>query len=96
LLTHTRVPFVFVLALAASDGAPSGGTVPPILDARISSDGSIVAFVWSSELYVVPTDGSSQPKQLTTGARGTALTNGLADYVAQVCACSYEYRCYRQ
>lgn len=66
------------------EGGGGAAPVPPILDARISSDGSIVAFVWSSELYMVPTDRSSPPKQLTTGARGTALTNGLADYVAQV------------
>lgn len=64
------------------DGA-SEGSLPPILDARISADGKMVGFVWDSELYVVSTDCKSKPLQLTTGARGTDLVNGLADYIAQ-------------
>eukprot|EP00960_Hanusia_phi_P014932 441905-Hanusia_phi.AAC.4 len=57
--------------------------VPPILDARISSDGRVVGFVWDRELYLVSTDCRSKPVQLTSGARGTEYTNGLADYIAQ-------------
>ena len=64
------------------DGAAEGN-LPPILDARISADGKMVGFVWDSELYVVSTDCKSKPLQLTTGARGTDLINGLADYIAQ-------------
>jgi len=59
------------------------GAVPPILDARISGDGKLVGFVWDRELYVVSTDCASTPVQLTSGAAGTELTNGLADYIAQ-------------
>lgn len=55
----------------------------PILDPSICSDGSLVFFVWSQELYCVPADGSSPPKQLTFGARGTGITHGLADFLAQ-------------
>ncbi len=58
-------------------------SLPPILDARISSDGQLVGFVWDRELYVVSTDCKSTPRQLTNGVRGTELTNGLADYIAQ-------------
>lgn len=55
----------------------------PVLDPQISKDGSLVCFVWSSELYCVPSDGSAPPRALTTGARGTGVTHGLADYLAQ-------------
>jgi len=38
--------------------------------------------VQDAELYVIPSEGG-QPRQLTSGARGTGTTNGLAEYVAQ-------------
>jgi dipeptidyl-peptidase-4 len=63
--------------------AQADGNLPPILDARISADGKMVGFVWDRELYVVSTDCKSMPRQLTHGVRGTELTNGLADYIAQ-------------
>lgn len=53
-----------------------------ILDPCFSHDGNQVAFVQDSELYTVPFTGGS-PFQLTTGARGTGKTHGLAEYVAQ-------------
>jgi hypothetical protein len=72
----------------------------PILDPRISADGTLVGFVCDKELYTCALDGgsttpaagagagvghsaspSSTPRQLTTSARGTALTNGLADFI---------------
>jgi len=59
--------------LDASEGA---------LDARLSPDGSRVAFVRGAELYVAPTDGSAPPRRLTSGA-GNGVTNGLAEYIAQ-------------
>jgi len=53
-----------------------------ILDAKISSDGSTVAFVSNEEVYVMPVDGGS-PTQITYGARGVeGRTNGVADYLA--------------
>jgi len=52
------------------------------LDARLSPDGSRVAFVRADELYVAPTDGSAPPRCLTSGA-GDGATNGLAEYIAQ-------------
>jgi hypothetical protein len=75
-----------VLYAGAADVPPAvdGAAGPPILDARISGDGRLVGFVWSQELYVVATDCQSAPVQITSGARGTELTNGLADYIAQV------------
>ncbi|MCE9637612.1 MAG: S9 family peptidase [Planctomycetes bacterium] len=59
---------------------PAGG--PPAIDARLSPDGSHVAFVRDAELYVVSASGG-EPRQVTSGARGTGRTNGLAEYVAQ-------------
>jgi len=52
------------------------------LDARLSPDGSLVAFVRDDELWVAPTGGGAPPRQLTTGAGG-GVTNGLAEYIAQ-------------
>lgn len=55
----------------------------PVLDPQISDDGSLVCFVWREELYCVPADGSAPPRALTAGARGTGVTHGLADFLAQ-------------
>jgi dipeptidyl-peptidase-4 len=52
------------------------------LDAQLSPNGSHLAFVRSGELYVVPTDGTGQPRALTEGAM-EGVTNGLAEYIAQ-------------
>ncbi len=61
--------------LAESEGA---------LEAQLSPDGSRVAFVRSGELYVVPADGTGQPRVLTEGAAvDEGVTNGLAEYIAQ-------------
>lgn len=56
-----------------------------ILTPRISPDGTRLAFVRDSEIYVAPMDGygDSPPRQLTFGARGTGATNGVAEYIAQ-------------
>lgn len=54
----------------------------PILDPHFSPDGRWVSFVQDAELYVMPTAGG-EPQQLTSGARGTGKTNGLAEYIAQ-------------
>ncbi|MEM7153193.1 MAG: S9 family peptidase [Myxococcota bacterium] len=54
----------------------------PALDPLLSRDGQHIAWVQDDELYVADTkDG--QPRQLTSGARGTGKTNGLAEYIAQ-------------
>ena len=58
----------------------SGGK--PLQDAQFSPDGQWVAYVQDAELYVVPTEGGT-PRQLTSGARGTGKTHGLAEYAAQ-------------
>mgnify|MGYP002712996918 CR=1 FL=1 len=67
----------------------------PILDARFSSDGNWIAYVQDAEIYVVSSSNrqtsevlktsevSAQPRQLTSGARGTGKSNGLAEYIAQ-------------
>lgn len=54
----------------------------PALDPQLSPDGAWVAYVQDAELYVVSADGGT-PRQLTTGARGTGCTHGLAEYIAQ-------------
>ena len=50
--------------------------------ARLSPDGSSVAFVRAGEIHIVGTDGVEQPRALTGGA-SDGVTNGLAEYVAQ-------------
>ena len=54
----------------------------PALNPQLSPDGASIAYVQDSELYVVAVDGG-EPRQLTSGARGSGKTNGLAEYVAQ-------------
>ena len=64
-------------------------TDAPLLDAKISSDGSTLAFVAGDEVYVAPvvpedSGGQSRPRRVTSGARGkSGITNGVADYLAQ-------------
>lgn len=58
--------------------APGG----PPQDARLSPCGRFVAYVQDAELHVAECFGGA-PKQVTSGARGTGRTNGLAEYVAQ-------------
>jgi dipeptidyl-peptidase 4 len=57
-------------------------TAQPALDARLSADGEWLAFVREAELYVVSASGG-EPLQVTSGARGTGKTHGLADYIAE-------------
>ncbi|MCA9901237.1 MAG: S9 family peptidase [Ardenticatenaceae bacterium] len=54
----------------------------PLQDAHFSPDGAWVAFVQDAELYVLPT-AAGEPQQISSGARGTGKTNGLAEYIAQ-------------
>ncbi len=56
--------------------------VHPIQDPHFSPDGQWVAFVQDAELYVIPATGG-EAQQITSGARGTGKTNGLAEYIAQ-------------
>jgi len=69
--------------LVSIDGAPLV-EIPGCdgaLDPRLSPDGSRVAFVRGSELFVADVPGGN-PRQLTTGAED-GLTNGLAEFIAQ-------------
>src|SRR5260370_27075405 len=77
------VPLDGAVHLARGDGALTRleGTEGAV-DARLSPDGSHVAFVRADELYVMPADGETPPRQLTNGA-GNGVTNGLAEYIAQ-------------
>ena len=54
----------------------------PLQDAQFSPDGAWVAYIQDAELYIIPTTGGA-PRQLTSGARGTATTHGLAEFIAQ-------------
>eukprot|EP00977_Amphora_coffeiformis_P012448 scaffold3077_cov162-Amphora_coffeaeformis.AAC.7 len=63
-------------------GLPPDAT---LLDAKISSDATTVAFVADQEVYVMSTDDNdnNDPKQVTFGAREVeGRTNGVADYLA--------------
>jgi len=63
----------------------NGTSQPSIIDARLSPDGSYVAYVQDCELYCVSTATTpGQPRQLTFDARGQPnKTNGLAEFIAQ-------------
>ncbi|MGH2479019.1 MAG: DPP IV N-terminal domain-containing protein, partial [Ktedonobacteraceae bacterium] len=77
------VPFDGQLYLARGEDSPA--PLPDsagVSDARLSPDGSHVAFVRSGELQVITTDGTGQPRVLTSGAED-GVTNGLAEYIAQ-------------
>lgn len=52
-----------------------------VLDPRFSPDGRALAFVKDRDLYVLPLDGGA-PRRLTR-ASGEAISNGLAEFVAQ-------------
>ena len=54
----------------------------PVLDPQLSPDGERVAYVHDGEVYVADVVGG-EPRQLTTGARGTGMTHGLAEFIAQ-------------
>lgn len=54
----------------------------PVLDPQCSPDGAWIAYVQDAELCVVPFAGGAS-RQLTSGARGTGRTQGLAEYAAQ-------------
>lgn len=54
----------------------------PIQDAHFSPNGQWVSYIQDAELYVVAAAGG-EPLQITSGARSTGKTNGLAEYIAQ-------------
>ena len=58
--------------------AGSEGAITPTL----SPNGTQLSFVHGGELFVLAVDGSSEARQLTSGAQD-GLTHGLADYIAQ-------------
>jgi len=51
-------------------------------EARLSPDGSQVAFVRNGDLFVMTVTGNGPTLRLTTGA-GNGVTHGLAEYIAQ-------------
>ncbi|PON96819.1 Dipeptidylpeptidase [Trema orientale] len=54
----------------------------PIIDPHLSPDGTMLAYVRDSELHVLNLL-NNESKQLTHGAEGSALTHGVAEYIAQ-------------
>lgn len=64
-----------------------GSHLAPILDPKLSPDGSHVAYVQDCELHCISTQASPLPVQarrLTFDARGQPnKTNGLAEFIAQ-------------
>ena len=54
---------------------------PPILDPRLSPDGTRVAYVRERDLYVL--DLASGKELRLTNSKDPAITNGLAEFVAQ-------------
>ncbi|GAB2227614.1 hypothetical protein Droror1_Dr00009440 [Drosera rotundifolia] len=54
----------------------------PIIDPHLSPDGSMLAFVRDYEVHVLDLLNGEE-KKLTTGAAGSTLTHGLAEYIAQ-------------
>jgi len=66
-------PAQLVVAADDADG--------PILDARLSDDGSLVGYAAGGEVHVCPVGG--RPVAVTAGAAASGRTHGLAEYVAQ-------------
>ena len=64
-----------------------GSHQAPILEPKLSPDGSLVAYVQGCELHCISTHASNLPAQarrLTFDARGQPnKTNGLAEFIAQ-------------
>ena len=54
----------------------------PVLNPQLSPNGSMVAFVRDSQIYIASVDDGAI-RQITHGARGTGKTHGLAEYIAQ-------------
>ncbi len=76
--------FIDRLAVPAGVADAAGDGAAPMLDPQLAPDGSMVAFVQDDEVMVCELDGvSPAPRQITSGARGTGKTNGLAEFVAQ-------------
>lgn len=57
-------------------------TGSPAIDPTFSPDGEWIAYVQDGEVYIISVAGGDA-QQLTSGARGTGKTNGLAEYIAQ-------------
>jgi len=54
----------------------------PVIDPHFSPDGRMVSYVQDGEIYVIDLEGG-EPSQVTSGARETGKTNGLAEFIAQ-------------
>ena len=72
---------------AGGDGSarlavPTASVDGPILDARLSVDGTRIGFVAGDEVHVADADTGAVVR-VTSGAAGTGRTNGVAEYVAQ-------------
>src|SRR5688572_19644365 len=84
--TRILVPLGGALFVKDDATAPAREIVsadgPATLEPRLSPDGEWVGFVRDAELHVVPASGGA-PRQVTSGARGTGRTHGLAEYIAQ-------------
>lgn len=61
---------------------PSTDATGPLLDARLSDDGSRLGFVSNDEVHVADAD-TGVTVAVTSGAAGTSRTNGLAEFMAQ-------------
>jgi dipeptidyl-peptidase-4 len=65
----------------------NGSYLTPIIDPKLSPDGTLVAYVQDCELYCISTIPSippAEPRQLTFDARHYPhKTNGLAEFIAQ-------------
>ena len=80
------LPFQAGVFVSDGDGEPPRKLLEsqgaPIQDAQFSPDGEWVAYVQDAELYVISYDGG-EARQLTSGARCSGKTHGLAEYIAQ-------------
>ncbi|KAL5726954.1 dipeptidyl-peptidase IV [Ranunculus cassubicifolius] len=54
----------------------------PIIEPRVSPDGTMLAYVRNYELHVLNLS-EGEPKQITFGATAKYLTHGIAEYIAQ-------------
>ncbi|MEY2934366.1 MAG: hypothetical protein RL033_5115 [Pseudomonadota bacterium] len=73
---------LFVLERQGGAAARELRVPGPVLDARLSPDGSRVACVSQGDLYVLDASGAAPWRRLTTRA-SVAIEHGLAEFVAQ-------------
>ncbi|KAK9665285.1 hypothetical protein RND81_14G102500 [Saponaria officinalis] len=74
--------YLYDLSSSKVDRKLESTSMSPIIDPHLSPDGCMLAFVRNYEVHVLDLLYNKE-KQLTFGAKGSTLTHGLSEYIAQ-------------